>query len=131
MLPEDWKKLLEGAVTHEYKTGDVIIQQGQQHQRIYQIASGCCNVVVDTPEGRKALVTLVTGALMGELTFLDPSNQKATASVLAGSDDCSIYIIEGHFINMLMVDQPQLAGKFYSYLCSILAKRHSDREMKK
>jgi CRP-like cAMP-binding protein len=56
--------------------GDYIIRQGQQHQRIYQVASGSCDVVVDRPEGRKHLVRLEKDSLIGEMTFLDPDNQK-------------------------------------------------------
>eukprot|EP01126_Amoeba_proteus_P052096 TRINITY_DN6266_c0_g1_i20.p1 TRINITY_DN6266_c0_g1~~TRINITY_DN6266_c0_g1_i20.p1 ORF type:complete len:219 (-),score=60.28 TRINITY_DN6266_c0_g1_i20:301-867(-) len=132
MQVSDWNKLLEGAVLFHFQKDEYIIREGQKHQRIYQIASGSCEVVVDKGSGqRKHLVTLLPNALMGEMTFLDPANQKATASVIAENDDCSVYIIEGHFIHMLMVDDPHLGGRFYSYLCSILAKRHSDRELQK
>jgi len=127
----DWNLLFEGAVLRQYKKGEVIIQEGRQHQCIYQIAGGCCDVVVNKEEGPKHLVTLKEGSLLGEMTFLDPDDQKATASVIAGSDDCQVYIVEGNFIHMLMVAQPHFGAKFYSFVCSILARRYSNREGKK
>lgn len=93
----------------------------------------------ETADGPKHIVTLPQDSVFGELTFLDPRNQQvspsssfvfnfqATASVIAGSDDCTVNIIEGSWINLVMVDHPEIAGRFYNYLCSILAKRLSER----
>lgn len=60
------------------------------------------------------------------MTFLEKG--EATASIIA-EGTCSVYIIEGYFINILFVDYPELAGRFYSYLATILAQRLSDREV--
>ena len=39
-----------------------------------------------------------------------------------------VYILEGWYVNCLFVDHPDMASKFYSYLCSTLAKRLIERE---
>jgi hypothetical protein len=39
------------------------------------------------------------------------------------------YVIEGYFINILFVRYPELAGKFYHYLSSVLANRLNKREV--
>jgi len=129
MGPDDWTRLIEGATLAAYRKGDKIVEEGKKHQRIYHIATGSCDISKDTPDGPRHLVSLPQDSVFGELTFLDPRNQQATASVIAGSDDCTVNIIEGSWINLLMVDHPQIAGRFYNYLCSILAKRLSEREL--
>jgi hypothetical protein len=41
----------------------------------------------------------------------------------------TIQILEGWYINLLFVNYPDLAGKFYAYLCSVIAKRLKEREL--
>jgi len=126
MTEEDWSLLLTGAKLLTFSSGQCIIQEGQEHQRIFQIAKGRVIIKKATAEGEKTLGFIETGSLFGEMTFLEKG--KATASVVTEGEDVSVYVIEGYFINILFVDHPHLAGRFYSYLCSILAMRLSDRE---
>jgi len=126
MTEEDWSLLLTGAKLLTYSAGQCIIQEGQEHQRIFQIAKGRVIIKKATAEGEKTLGHIENGSLFGEMTFLEKG--KATASVVTEGEEVSVYVIEGYFINILFVDHPHLAGRFYSYLCSILAMRLSDRE---
>jgi len=125
MTQSDWNLLLAGGNLVKFKDGDYIVQEGKEHQRIYQIAQGSCIIKKNTTEGEITLATLESQAIFGEMTFLEKG--KATASVIA-KGNVSIYMIEGWFINTLFVDSPNLAGRFYSFLATILAKRLSDRE---
>jgi len=125
MTQSDWNLLLAGGNLVKFKNGDYIVQEGKEHQRIYQIAQGSCIIKKNTNEGEITLATLESQAIFGEMTFLEKG--KATASVIA-KGNVSIYMIEGWFINTLFVDSPNLAGRFYSFLATILAKRLSDRE---
>ena len=45
-LPDrrDWKLLLAGAQRMKFFTGDVVLEQGDPHQRLYQIDHGACKV---------------------------------------------------------------------------------------
>jgi len=126
MTTEDWSLLLEGAKLVGFADGVPVITEGMAHHRIYQVASGKCTIKKRTDAGEITLGTMDEGALFGEMTFLEKGN--ATASVIA-QGDVQIYIIEGYFINILFVDYPDLAGRFYSYLATVLAQRLSDREM--
>jgi len=126
MASSDWDLLLTGASLVKYKNGEYIVREGKEHQRIYQIAQGSCTIKKNTTEGEIILASLEPGALFGEMTFLE--NGKATASVIAKGSNVAIYMIEGWYINTLFVDHPNLAGRFYSYLATILSKRLSDRE---
>eukprot|EP01129_Flabellula_baltica_P004393 TRINITY_DN1525_c0_g1_i3.p1 TRINITY_DN1525_c0_g1~~TRINITY_DN1525_c0_g1_i3.p1 ORF type:complete len:1000 (-),score=212.38 TRINITY_DN1525_c0_g1_i3:14-3013(-) len=42
LTEEQWQTLLEGSSTYTYDTGDVIITQGQEIGRIYQVVQGYC-----------------------------------------------------------------------------------------
>jgi len=126
MSSGDWAIVNKGANLVTFKDGEAIIQEGKEHHRIYQLATGRCIIKKTTAEGDIILGHTQPPALFGEMTFLE--NGKATASVIATGDDCSVYIVEGFYINTLFVDYPVLAGRFYSFLASVLAKRLSDRE---
>jgi len=72
------------------------------------------------------LAQLNPGNLFGELTFLEPIT--AYASVIARTL-VSVYIVEGNMLNILFVCHPQLSGRFYCYLASILSGRLQEREI--
>jgi hypothetical protein len=81
MGQEDWELLLQGAQDVQYRKGDVIVKEGEKHLRIYQLTSGSVDIIKNTPEGPKKLVTLFPKrapeiVVFGELTFLDPANQR-------------------------------------------------------
>jgi hypothetical protein len=80
---------------------------------------------------REEFETIVLGTMrdtetFGEISFLEGA--PASASVIADSESVTCYIIEGTFINVLFVAYPSLAGRFYHYLASILARRLRKQE---
>jgi len=126
MSVNDWDTLLTGASLAKFRNGDYIVQEGVEHQRIYHIAKGSCVIKKQTADGEVVIASLDANSLFGEMTFLEKG--KATASVIASGNNVSIYMIEGWFVKTLFVDYPHLAGRFYSYLATILSKRLRDRE---
>lgn len=138
MNADDWALLLDkksrGFEIVTFKKNEYIVREGQKHHRIYQLFSGSCRVekLLENHE-TKLLTTLYPkpapdAEVFGELTFIDSKNQRATASVVADSDETVITILEGWFINALMVDYPLLGGKIYRYFCNILITRIAERE---
>jgi hypothetical protein len=61
-----------------------------------------------------------------EISFLLSGG--ATATILADSPTCDIYILEGYFLSILFTVRPELAGRFYKYLAVSLQKRLRERE---
>eukprot|EP01130_Rhizamoeba_saxonica_P016523 TRINITY_DN7657_c0_g1_i1.p1 TRINITY_DN7657_c0_g1~~TRINITY_DN7657_c0_g1_i1.p1 ORF type:complete len:795 (-),score=172.85 TRINITY_DN7657_c0_g1_i1:12-2357(-) len=125
MRSEDWDLLLTVAKLHEYEPGAIIIQEGTENERIYQIARGSCTVIKDTPDGVKILANM-DGGILGEMTFIEKG--PATASVIAGEYGSSVYVIEGYSIHSLFVNYPELSGRFFSYIASVIADRLNQRE---
>eukprot|EP01104_Vermistella_antarctica_P010458 TRINITY_DN279_c1_g1_i2.p1 TRINITY_DN279_c1_g1~~TRINITY_DN279_c1_g1_i2.p1 ORF type:complete len:396 (+),score=86.76 TRINITY_DN279_c1_g1_i2:127-1314(+) len=85
----------------EYKTDDVIIQQGDVGDYFYVVEVGVCDIFVDKPDGSKEKVLVSkTGDTFGELALIYGSPR--AASVIA-STDCSLWAIDrGTYRRVLM-----------------------------
>eukprot|EP01097_Dermamoeba_algensis_P009850 TRINITY_DN7083_c0_g1_i1.p1 TRINITY_DN7083_c0_g1~~TRINITY_DN7083_c0_g1_i1.p1 ORF type:complete len:595 (-),score=80.48 TRINITY_DN7083_c0_g1_i1:254-2038(-) len=77
-------------------------------------------------DGMELLGEIKEGEIFGEIWFMDGG--ASSMSIITGSQGADIYIIEKYFINVLFVRLPRLAGRFYRYLCQILANRIAQRE---
>jgi len=124
---EDWNLILSGATLRNYPPGVVIIQEGAPNKNIYQVAKGTCivNKKGFSLRGDILLGKLFPGCLFGEVTFLQ--EETASASVIA-EENVSCYVVESHLMNIIFVNHPNLAGRFYSYIASVLAGRVRERE---
>jgi len=122
---EDWEFLLQGAKTEDFKMNEVIVSEGEDVQRIYQIIEGTCRIEKGTDQP-KVLGKMDPGSTFGEISFLLSGG--ASASVLADSDNVQVYIMEGYFINILFSMKAEMAGRFYKYLATLLQRRVRVRE---
>jgi CRP-like cAMP-binding protein len=123
---EDWRLVLQGAKDLHFQKDQVILKEGLEHQCVYQIVHGNCRIEKETPEGvKKVLGSMEQGQLFGEMSFLQGGG--ATVSVVA-DEEVTVYVIEGDYINALFGRHPDLAGRFYHFLSSVLANRLNKRE---
>ena len=53
----------------------------------------------------------------------------STVSIIADEDSVDIYAVEKAYIESLFEKNPGLAGKFYKFLCLIMARRVRQREV--
>jgi len=133
LQPEDWDLILKGLKVISFKKDHFIIHQHQQYQRIYQIVKGSCRVETipttttnsdsntDQPAAPLVVGRIGEKEIFGEISFLRKTG--ATASVVADTD-VDVYVIEGYFLNILFDKADRaLCGRFYNYLCSVLAIR--------
>eukprot|EP01125_Pyxidicula_operculata_P010372 TRINITY_DN3419_c1_g2_i3.p1 TRINITY_DN3419_c1_g2~~TRINITY_DN3419_c1_g2_i3.p1 ORF type:complete len:825 (+),score=329.87 TRINITY_DN3419_c1_g2_i3:3779-6253(+) len=121
---EEWELIIKGAKLQKFKKGDYVIKEGEKSRQMYEIASGLCRI---EKKGMDHILGYIgpEDRTFGEISFLEMGN--ATASVIADVDT-SIYIIEAYFLNILFQHQPELPGRFFNYLASVLAKRVTARE---
>ena len=68
-----------------------------------------------------------SGESFGEITFLNRHKNGANATVIADSDEVELVIIEGYYISALFNIDITFAGKFYKYLCYLLANRINNK----
>jgi CRP-like cAMP-binding protein len=124
---EDRAKILKGAKCLIYQKDDYVISEGDQFQRIYQLARGSCRIEKLVGNETKVLGRMTSDdGLFGEISFLEGG--AASASVIADEPDTAVYIIEGYFLNILFEENPGLSGRFYHYLAHMLSKRLKQRE---
>jgi len=117
MSAEDWDFLLKGSKAVKYAKDEIIIAEGAQYQRLYQLSKGVCRV----EKGQKKLGMMSTGEMFGEISFLEGSG--AAVTVRSEDDGVELQIIEGYYINILFDMKPGFAGRFYHHLCTVLAAR--------
>jgi len=122
----DWELIIKGARTITYTKDDVIIEEGQKYQRIYQINKGICRIEKIKNGKNVVLGHMGVEESFGEISFLQGSG--TTASVIADQDGVELCIIEGYFMKMLFGLQRGLASRFFKYLAAGIASRVRQRE---
>eukprot|EP01100_Stratorugosa_tubuloviscum_P012523 TRINITY_DN597_c0_g2_i10.p1 TRINITY_DN597_c0_g2~~TRINITY_DN597_c0_g2_i10.p1 ORF type:complete len:877 (+),score=349.05 TRINITY_DN597_c0_g2_i10:674-3304(+) len=117
LTEEDWAMLLKGANVCKFTKDQIIINEGQQYQRLFHLTKGRCRV---ERTGNK-LGTMKEKETFGEISFLEGSG--AAVTVIADEDEIELQIIEGYFVNRLFNLRDGIEGRFYHYLSTILARR--------
>jgi len=103
--------LMTVAQTITYKKGDTVIAEGDLFQRLYQLRSGACDVVIHGKYKR----TLPLGGIFGVINFvqLRPSN----ASLVVTSETADVMIIPAHKLLPLIEKDPQFGVRWYRFIC--------------
>jgi len=95
--------------TGNFKIEDVRLQQNEKVTQYVQV-----------------LGTIGPPQTLGELSVL--TGNKASASVIADSEEVEVLVLETSFMNIMFVRYPDMVGRFYHYLASIMARRLSFHE---
>lgn len=129
-LPQsDWDIMLKGAKTIVIPKGELIVHQGEEYQRIFQIVRGDCRIDLTNPSGNRFTVGYIrAGETFGEISFL--SGKGATADVIADTE-VEVTIIEGYFINALINVDLGFGGRFFRYVAILLSHRVRERNSKR
>mmetsp|Transcript_13362 Transcript_13362/g.53199 ORF Transcript_13362/g.53199 Transcript_13362/m.53199 type:complete len:521 (-) Transcript_13362:45-1607(-) len=125
MTEDDWDLILTDEphdLLKEYEEGDVIIESGSFHPRVFQMVSGAADVVVSG----SIVGNIKPTDLFGEIQYLTKSPAGATVTA---SCHTSCYVIDGKRLdNQLLREHPYTVEKFYHYLITVLIKRLCKRE---
>ena len=81
-----------GAMTREYKAGDVIFREGDPAQELYIVKSG----TVEIRLGNRLIDTLSERSIFGEMALIDPGSRSATA--VAATDATIVPVSEKQFL---------------------------------
>jgi CRP-like cAMP-binding protein len=110
-----------------FKSGDVIIQEGTNFQKIYQIISGSCRVEKNVSSNQPKLLSIIPpGEIFGEISFLEKG--ETSASVRAASEKVEVCVVEGTILNALFQSTPGLGARFHKFLAGVTEKRLRIRE---
>ena len=84
----------------KFKSGDVIMRQGELGQNAFIIEDGKVEITVETPEGQNRVVgTRGAGTMIGEMSLID--NAPRTATVTASEDCVMLEITKDDFSRRL------------------------------
>jgi len=123
----DWDLILKDAKLIRFSKNDIIIQEGDRFQRIFQVASGSCRVEKKKEDGHNTVLGSINpNQTFGEISFLQ--GEGATASVIANEEIVEIYVIEGYIISNLFDAYPGFGGRFFKYLAYTVNNRLRVRE---
>jgi CRP-like cAMP-binding protein len=118
----EWNAIVACATTLEHAAGDVVLREGEQYQRVWQITEGECDVRLGTGV---VVGRVVAGDVFGEISFLVGGG--ASATIVAASTTTLQYI-ERQKLQLLFDARPALAPKFYKFLALVMRKRFLERE---
>eukprot|EP01125_Pyxidicula_operculata_P006043 TRINITY_DN2111_c0_g1_i1.p1 TRINITY_DN2111_c0_g1~~TRINITY_DN2111_c0_g1_i1.p1 ORF type:complete len:1230 (-),score=380.39 TRINITY_DN2111_c0_g1_i1:146-3835(-) len=124
----DWNNILEGTRKVRYNKDEAIIRQGESKKpRLFQIEKGTCRIEKEIDGNVIVVGTIGEQSITGEISFLEGSG--ATASVISNTDDTTVLVIEGFFLDVLFEYFPGLSGRFYHFIATVLSTRLKAREM--
>jgi CRP-like cAMP-binding protein len=119
----DWQQVFESAETRELKLGDVVLAEGEQYQRLWQLGEhSTCSVRV----GERRVAELKAGEIFGEISFLLGGG--ASASIVCSSETATVIFVERTRLQRLFDANQMLAAKWYKFLALSMQKRLRERE---
>lgn len=105
-----------------YRSGDVVIRQGDEDRSLYIVAKGTTTVRVNV-EGTNRQVRLVSysrGTVFGEMALLDRQPRSATVTA---DDDVVCYALSEEAFNALIKEHPLIAVQLLANLARELSVR--------
>ncbi len=91
----------------EFKSGDIIIRQGDKGETAYIIEDGAVDIIIEKPDGtQKSVGTRGKGAMIGEMSLVDQAPRSATIKAI---QDCKLLeITADDFARRLSAADPVL-----------------------
>lgn len=117
----DWKRLIAHCARVTFRSGDMVLKQGDQTQALFIVAKGELEVVQDGGKrGLKRVAGIPAGSVFGEQAFFDGASR--SASVRAVTDGELLELAAADF-EVLAAHEPRLARAILFDLGRILSLR--------
>src|SRR5580698_1885333 len=113
----DW--LVTAGMRREVPAGVTIIHEGRPLDAVFLVISGAFSVRVAALPG-KQVARLMSGEVMGEMSFVDSAPPSATVEALETS---MVLSIPRRRLNARLTEDAGFAGRFYRALAMFLADR--------
>lgn len=121
LLPEDWAALSAVSQVTRHAKGDVLMQEGKRHAKLFIVTAGACRLSVARPELKAPETRIETGELFGDAEWL-LGGAPATYTVTADTD-AEVRALPGDALGELLGKSPALATRFYLHLIGDLLVR--------
>lgn len=109
---------MRGSKCH-VNAGTTLIREGEDIDAVYLVLDGELTVLV-AAAGNKELATLLSGEIVGEMSFID--SRPPTVSVVAARDS-QILRIPRDLLNEKIAKDPAFAARFYRGIATFLSDR--------
>lgn len=116
----DWSLLLQRAERRAFQRDETILRQGEARIALHVVRRGFARVERDEQGSGIAIARLGPGELFGEMSLLESGG--ASASVVA-DEAMEIDVIDGAFVQSLLMSDPGLSTRFYRSLAVSLSRR--------
>eukprot|EP01126_Amoeba_proteus_P017877 TRINITY_DN1881_c0_g2_i5.p1 TRINITY_DN1881_c0_g2~~TRINITY_DN1881_c0_g2_i5.p1 ORF type:complete len:399 (-),score=84.09 TRINITY_DN1881_c0_g2_i5:204-1400(-) len=137
MRQQDWDLILSKHTLVTYGKGDFIYEEGEEREiKLFQILDGVVEIIRTVGDVPQVVASHVVGEIVGESSFIRNFNMGtnysvASAGLRVASDRLVAASISVQWLRFLFVHLPDLGGRFFAYLCTILAKRLDVQNIKK
>ena len=117
---DEIEALLAAFVLHTYEAGEALIAEGTTSDALLLVWDGELDVCMSTPEGLRDVAQVGEGALLGEISLLDPGPATATVRTKEG---CTVLYIDREGLERLWGDYPRVASAFMRALAREVSGR--------
>jgi len=118
--PEGWRLIENGSKLVNFTKGQIVIPQGVQTRRLYQLVSGKC-AQVDSKTRQPTQIFGIDDCYFGETIFVQ--NTTITNSIVVALEDSVVRVVEAYYLNILFQLYPSLGGKCFHFLSGLLTHR--------
>lgn len=120
LTPSDVEALLQVLVLHTFEAGEALIVEQTTSNALYLVWDGELDVCMETPAGTCEVAQVGEGALLGEISLLDPGPATATVRTKEG---CTVLYISRDRLEQLWDAHPRVATAFMRAISREVAKR--------
>jgi CRP/FNR family cyclic AMP-dependent transcriptional regulator len=116
----EWADVLRFAERQSITRGARILTAGESDRSLHIIVKGTVDVLVDGPDGPKAVAAIGEGSVVGEMAFFDGGPRSAHVDA---RDDVEILGLTPGRFHQLAVAHPRLAQRILFDLGRVLSQR--------
>lgn len=92
----------ETLLTRDFKTGELILREGETGEHIYLIISGSVQILKNHPHNPQQIATLASGEILGEIGILSNEPRSATAIAL---EDTKVVMVRDQILHTALTDE--------------------------
>ena len=120
----EYQSLLQTAESKTFKSGALLIRQGEEQTNLYILVKGSAKVLRDHDGFMVEISQRGPGEIFGDMSFIE--GHPAIASVEACEPEVTAIVITHANIIKLTQADPAFAGRFYESLAAILSRHLRD-----
>ncbi|MEA5472583.1 cyclic nucleotide-binding domain-containing protein [Spirulina sp. 06S082] len=120
----DLNWILSASQTQKWSANTILIREQEPVSALYILLDGTLEVSIQIQEEKKALATLESGEILGEISFVEAGNASATLTCL---EKISVVALPRDRLASQLQENLGFSARFYQAIAVVLADRLRDR----